>query len=129
MIDVSLCHHDDVLANVILVMVLFDHLPVDCLHIGNIAQDGQADLLVAEDAPMGNLDSGLKRLGLPGFEQLSVDGAPLVLHILLTVEGVGEHIAHNLNGPLDVLPEDSHHIRGVLSRCVRVEIAADILDL
>lgn len=129
MIDVSLRHHNDILANVVLVMVLFDHLPADGLHIGNIAQNGQADLLVAEDAPVGDLDSGLKRLGLPGLEQLSVDGASLVLYILLTIEGVGEHIADYLDGPVDVLPEDSHHIRCILSRRVSVQVPTNILDL
>lgn len=109
-VDVSLRHYYDILTHVIVVMVLFDHLPTDCLHIADISQDGQADLLLAEDTPMRDFDCGLERLRLPGLQQLSVDGAAFIVHILLAVEGVGEHIADNLDGPFDVLPEDSHHI-------------------
>jgi hypothetical protein len=128
-VDVSLGDHYDVFANVIIVMVLFDHLPADRLHIRDIAQDRQADLLVAEDTPMGDLDSGFERLGLSGLEQFSVDGTSFVLYILLTVEGVGEHVADYLDGPIDVLAEDSHHIRCIFPRGIGIQVSTDVLDL
>ncbi len=110
MVDISLSHHNDILPNVVLVVVLLDHLLADCFHVGNVAKNGQADLLLAEDAAMCDLYCGLKGLGLPGFQELPVDGASFVLNILSPVEGVGKHIAYYLNGSFDVLSEDSHHV-------------------
>ena len=40
-------------------MVLFDHLLADGLHVGQVPEDGQTDLLLAEDAPVGDFDGGL----------------------------------------------------------------------
>ena len=59
MVDVPLCHNDDILSNVIIVVVLFDHLLADGLHVGDVAEDGQTDLLLAEDAPVGDFYGGL----------------------------------------------------------------------
>jgi hypothetical protein len=127
-VDIPLRHHDDVFANVVLVVVLLDHLLADGLHVGYVAEDGETDLLLAKDAAMCDLDGGLKGLRLPGFQELPVDGASFVLDVLPPVEGVGEHVAYYLNGSLDVLTEDCHHIRRVLPRGVGIQIAADILD-
>jgi hypothetical protein len=58
-VDFPLCHNYHILSNVIIVMVLFDHLLADGLHVGQVPEDGQTDLLVAEDAPVGDFDGGL----------------------------------------------------------------------
>lgn len=57
MVDIPLRHYDDIVTNVVVVMVLFDHLLADCLHVGDVTENGQADLLLAEDTPVRNLNS------------------------------------------------------------------------
>jgi hypothetical protein len=126
-VDVAFCDDDDVFAHVVLVVVLFDHFLGDGLHVGDVSEDGQADLLVLEYAPVRDFDGGFEGLALASFDELAVDGAPLVLDVLPAVERVGEHIAHDLNRLGDILAEDSHHVGSVLARSVRVETAADAL--
>ena len=55
MIDISSCHNVDVIADVVAIVVLLDHISADGLHIFDISQDGEADLLFLEYASVGDL--------------------------------------------------------------------------
>lgn len=62
MVDVSSCTNDDILPNVIGVVVIFDHLPGNGLHVVNITKNGESHLMVFINTTMGDFQSGLKRL-------------------------------------------------------------------
>lgn len=56
MVDVSSSNNVDVITDVVAIVVLLDHISADGLHIFDISEDGEADLLFLEDASMGYLD-------------------------------------------------------------------------
>ena len=82
---ITRCNHHDVLTHVVLGVVLLDHLPVDGLHVGQVAQDRQADLLLLENPPMRDLDGSFQGLCLSSFQQLPMNSTPLIFHILLAI--------------------------------------------
>jgi hypothetical protein len=128
-VDIPLRHYDDIVTNVVVVMVLFDHLLADCLHVGDVTENGQADLLLAEDTPVRNLYSCFQGLAFSCLQEFSVDGASLVFDILPSVQRIGEHVAHDLNCSFNILAENCHHVRCVLPRCVGIQVSANILHL
>lgn len=89
---------------------MLDHLLIDGFHVGKIAENGQPDLLSLEDASMCDLNSRLQRLSFTRFKQLTMDGASFIVHILSAIQRICEHISNYFNSPLDVLPEDGHHV-------------------
>jgi hypothetical protein len=67
MVDVSGSHNVNVIADVVFVVVGFDHAFVDGFHVADVAEYGQADLLAVEDASVSDFDGGLEWHGLAGF--------------------------------------------------------------
>ena len=55
MIDISSSNNVDVIAGVVTIVVLLDHISADGLHIFDISEDGEADLLFLEYSSMGDL--------------------------------------------------------------------------
>lgn len=62
MIDIPRSNHNDVVPDIVGVMVFFNHLLTDCLHVAKIAQNREADLLIFEDAAMSDLNCRLEWL-------------------------------------------------------------------
>lgn len=62
MIDVSSCTNDDILPNVIGVVVIFDHLSGNGLHVVNITENGESHLMVFINTTMGDFQIGFERL-------------------------------------------------------------------
>lgn len=113
-LQVSAPRNDDVLAHIVAVVVIHDHVPGDGLHVFDAAQDRKTELVVLVDPAMGQLNCRLKRSCLLGLDQLSVDGAPLVLHVFVVVEGVRDHVPNNVDALLEVFVEDRHGVAGQL---------------
>lgn len=86
MVNISRSHNNDVFSHVIAVVIVLDHLLIDSFHVGEVAQNGQAYLLSLEDASVRDFDGRLQRLRLPRFEQLPMDGAAFIVHILPAIQ-------------------------------------------
>ncbi len=61
-VNVSSCTNDYILPNVIGVVVVFDHLSRNGLHVMNVAENGESHLMIFVNTTMCNFQSGLKRL-------------------------------------------------------------------
>lgn len=129
MVDIASPNHVNVLAHVVLIMILFDHTLRDGLHVAYVSQNGQTNLLSLEDPPMCDLDSRFERHGFASLDQFSLDRAPLIFDIFGPVEGVGEHVPHDVDCLRQVLAERSDHVCCVLAGSVGVEIGSHVLDL
>lgn len=60
MVDFTSSNHINVLSHVIFVMVVFDHPFGDGLHVTDISENRQSNLLSLEDASVCNFDSSLQ---------------------------------------------------------------------
>jgi hypothetical protein len=129
MVYIALRYDYDVLSNVILVVILLDHLFAYSFHVGDVSQNGEANLLIIEYSSMGNLDGSLERLTFPCLEKFPVDGTPFILNVLPPIHRIGKHISNNFDSSLNILAKHSHHIRCVLTRCVSIQISSNILNL
>lgn len=78
---------------------------------------------------MSNLYGRFERLRFASLEQLSVNGASLMLNILPAVERIGKHIANYFHSSLDILLKNSHHVGCILPRCVGIQISSHVLHL
>lgn len=129
MVDLARSNDVDIVADIVFVMVVFDHAFGDGLHVADVSQNGEADLLSLEDPSVCDLDGGLKRHGFPGFPEFALDGASFIFDVSFTVEGVGEHVADDADCSGDVSAEGGDHVGGVFSGGVSVEIGAHVLNL
>ena len=128
-VDLACSDDVDVVADVVFVMVVFNHAFGDGLHVADVSQNGEADLLSLEDPSVCDLDGGLKRHGFPGFPEFAFDGASFVFDISFAIEGVGEHVADDADCSGDVSAEGRDHVGGVFSGGVSVEIGAHVFNL
>lgn len=122
-------HEVDVGPDVVPVVVVLNHVSADGLHVPNVSQNGQSNLLLGEYSSVRYFNGGLQRHRLPGLNKLPVNGAPFVFDVLRPVEGVGEHISEDAEGLGQVFFECGHHVGGVLSGGVGVELGSDVLNL
>lgn len=129
MIDGPTPNHNHIGPNVILVMIVRNHIPGDRPHIANTPQNGQPHLVIPIGPFMRNLNSRLHGPTLLRLDQLREYGVPLVLHISRPIQTIREHIPQHIHRLLLISVEDSQRITGDLPRCVGVEITADLLHL
>lgn len=129
MVDISCGCHDDVLAHVIAVVVLLDHISWNCLHVVDVPEDGKSHLMVLVYSPVCDFDRGFQRLTFLGLQQFSMNCGSFVLHVLLSVQRISDHVPYNLHCFRQISVKNRHHVTCVLSRCVCVKVTSHVLHL
>lgn len=127
MIYRSWCYEDDILSYIILIVIILDHLFWDCLHIVLGAKNGKGHDMGSVYATMGNFDCCLQGVWFLGFTELAFDGAAFILDIFGVIERVCDHIAYYFYCFVEIILEYGHHVWGILSRSVRIQVPSNRL--
>lgn len=70
-------HNYDVRTEVVIVVVIDNHIASDLVHVLDLSEDGQSHLVIFVCASMRDFDRRFK-LHFSGFEEFSIDGIPLI---------------------------------------------------
>lgn len=126
-VDVTSTDDDDVGADVVGSMEVDDLFLGDGSDVFSYTEDRLAHHVVSVGGVVSGFDGGF-HLVLLGLDALSEDGFSFGFNLVGVVDGVGEHVAKDLNSLSEVLSEDGHAVRGVFPGGVGVELAADVFD-
>ena len=129
MINISWSYKVDIVAYIVRIVVILDHISTNSLHILDISQNRQTYLLLLKDSPVRYFNSSFQRHRLPSFNELSVNSTPLVFNILRSVQRICQHITQNSYCLRKILLKGSHHIRCILTTCIGIQISPHIFDL
>lgn len=120
MINISCSNHINIFSHIVTIMIFLNHISRNRLHIANISQNRQSDLLSLENTTMRNLYCRLQGHRFASLHQLSFNSTPLIINVLSPIKRIGEHIANYSDSVVEILLKGGYHIRSVFSWSVSV---------
>ena len=85
-VEVACSGYNDILANIIVSMVVVNHLPGNGLHIVQVSQNGESHLMIFEDTTMCNLNGSFEWLAFLSFKEFTMNGTALIFDILIAIK-------------------------------------------
>ena len=90
-------HDDDILAEIVSLMVVNNHITRDLTDIVNVAEDGLSHHVLSEDVIVDVLHEGLLRVLIHSLEFLPYC-VLFQLNVVAIICAIAKHITHDLNG-------------------------------
>jgi hypothetical protein len=128
MVDISSAYNDHILAKVVSLVEVNNHIAVNLVNVVNVTEDGLAHHVLTIDVIVDVLHEGFHLIVIGCFQLLPY-GIFFHLQVIGVIVGVAQHISQDLNRFWDVVLEGKDVIESVLSGGIGVELGTHILDL
>mmetsp|Transcript_1904 Transcript_1904/g.2747 ORF Transcript_1904/g.2747 Transcript_1904/m.2747 type:complete len:235 (-) Transcript_1904:419-1123(-) len=127
-IDGTGADNDDILAEVVALVEVSDHLAVDLANVVNVTENGLAHHVIAIDVEVDVFHEGFLRVLVRSFKLLP-DGVLLDLEVVVIIHTIAEHVTEDLNTARNAIRETQGVVESVLAASVGVELRTRVLHL